>query len=687
MQLFKSKEKVASTVSGKKKLSLGITGKLLAAIMIPVIIALALVGAILSYEVSVEVKNMLSAEIKAQSEATAKTVEAYFIPYEYHSAALANSAIFKDLVDEYYSTDNNRLEYCANYPIAVKEMDKMKQDDKNILNYWMATKGELIQSDGYLSNPGWDATVRPWYIQMTAENGFIISAPYEDTSSKQTVVSAASPMYNAQNAIIGAVGIDITLDTLAESLAKLTIGETGYVVVIDHENNIVYHPDSKLMLQPVSELAYSDNMLQALAAKKDVPYLEYTRNGETEHGSILYIEGLGWKVIGMMPHTEYQAESTKIVDKVNTAFGFIIVLLAVIIYLMSQTVVRPLKRLNVAAKEIADGNLEVAPNVNTNDETKELSDSIMAIVDRLKLNMLYIDEVAVVLEQIGRGDLVFELKQDYAGGFKKLKDAMIDVQNTLSDTLNQVTYMSNEVFSNAEQVSNGSQGLAQGATEQASSVQELFATVTELSNQIKDNAENAVAASGLSKEAGANIQESNEYMRQLIDAMENISNISSEISRIIKLIDDIAFQTNILALNAAVEAARAGSAGKGFAVVADEVRNLAAKSAEAATNTTVLIERTVQAIEEGSKLADNTAQALNNAVQKTVVVDEKIQDIARATEQQSEAVEQITVGLDQVSSVVQTNSATAEESAAASAELSHQAEELQNLTGKFILNK
>jgi len=376
---------------------------------------------------------------------------------------------------------------------------------------------------------------------------------------------------------------------------------------------------------------------------------------------------------------------TLFIDKVNAAFGVIIVLLAVIIYIMSQTVVRPLKRLNVAAKEIAEGNLDVEPNVKTKDETKELADSIMEIVDRLKLNMVYIDEVAVVLEQIGRGDLVFELKQDYAGGFKKLKDSMLDVQSTLSETLNKVAYMSGEVFGNAEQVSNGAQSLAQGATEQASSVEELFATVTELSSQIKDNAENAMAASDLSKEAGANIQELNEYMQQLIEAMDNISNISSEISRIIKLIDDIAFQTNILALNAAVEAARAGAAGKGFAVVADEVRNLAAKSAEAATNTTVLIERTVQAIEEGSKLADNTAQALNNAVQKTVVVDEKIQDIATATEQQSEAVEQITIGLDQISSVVQTNSATAEESAAASAELSHQAEQLRALTNEFKL--
>ena len=684
MQLFKGKDNAAS--SEKKKITFGITGKLLAAIMVPVIVALALVGTVLSYEVSVEVKNLLSAEIQAQSEATSKTIEAYFVPYEYHSAALANSTTIKDMIREYYNTDIDRLENCANYPIVVKEMDKMKQEDKKILNYWTAVRTQVIQSDGYLSDPGWNATTRPWWIEMTNADGFVISAPYEDTSTGKTVVTAASPIYaDTQNVIIGAVGIDITLDVLAESLSELTIGETGYVVVIDHQDNIVYHPDSSLMLQPSTELGYSDNMLQALAAKQNTPYLEYTRNGVTEHGSVIYIEGLGWKVIGMMPDEEYHTEATKIVDKVNTAFGFIIILLAVIIYVMSQTVVRPLKRLNSAAKEIAAGNLEVEPNVNTKDETKELADSIMEIVDRLKLNMVYIDEVAVVLEQIGRGNLVFELKQDYAGGFKKLKDSMLDVQNTLSETLNNVTYMSGEVFGNAEQVSNGAQSLAQGATEQASSVEELFATVTELSSQIKDNAENAMAASDLSKEAGANIQESNEYMQQLIEAMDNISNISSEISRIIKLIDDIAFQTNILALNAAVEAARAGAAGKGFAVVADEVRNLAAKSAEAATNTTVLIERTVQAIEEGSKLADNTAQALNNAVQKTIVVDEKIQDIATATEQQSEAVEQITIGLDQISSVVQTNSATAEESAAASAELSHQAEQLRALTNEFKL--
>lgn len=229
----------------------------------------------------------------------------------------------------------------------------------------------------------------------------------------------------------------------------------------------------------------------------------------------------------------------------------------------------------------------------------------------------------------------------------------------------------------------GSQALSQGSTEQASSVEELAATITEISSQVSDSAKRAMAAKDKAVAVSNEVTEGNQKMQQTLTAMGDIRSSSNEISKIIKTIEDIAFQTNILSLNAAVEAARAGTAGKGFAVVADEVRSLAIKSAEAAKTTTELIQQSLTAVEHGTESLDATAQSLDTIVGSVNEITEEVQRIADASETQASAIAQVTQGIDQISSVVQTNSATAEESAAASEELSSQATMLKALVGKF----
>ncbi|MCI9423410.1 MAG: methyl-accepting chemotaxis protein [Dorea sp.] len=380
-------------------------------------------------------------------------------------------------------------------------------------------------------------------------------------------------------------------------------------------------------------------------------------------------------------------------NRLYTEAGRIVIIALIVIGALSfafaiyiiRGINRPVKELDNVAKKIAEGDLDQSITYNSRDELGTLATNFNKTVGRLRNYVNYIDEISSVLRQIAGGNLVFELTLDYEGEFAKVKQALEEISHSLNETLGQINQAADQVSSGSDQVSSGAQALSQGATQQASSIEELAATINEISTQVKDTAATANEVRRQTDQTGEQVATSNTQMQEMIAAMTEISDKSTQISKIIKTIEDIAFQTNILALNAAVEAARAGEAGKGFAVVADEVRNLASKSSEASKSTAGLIEGTVQAVEKGTEIANATAESLFAVVESTKGVVASVDKIASAADQQADSIEQVTLGIDQISSVVQTNSATAQESAAASEELSSQAQVMKNLVGRFTL--
>ncbi len=389
----------------------------------------------------------------------------------------------------------------------------------------------------------------------------------------------------------------------------------------------------------------------------------------------------------------YIADANAIIegDIQKSIFGLLLVVLVCVAVCCSLgayivlSITQPLGKLNRVTQSLAAGNLEESIDIDSKDEVGQLANSLDIFIERLKTYIQYIDEISYLLEELGKGNLKLTFRNTYEGDFAKVKQALTDTADMLNETMVQINIAAVQVASGSEQVAAGAQALSQGATEQASSIEELSASMNEVSGHSGETMKNADEAKRVSAVSMDAINRGKVQMNEMVHSMDEISDTSREIGKIIKSIEDIAFQTNILALNAAVEAARAGEAGKGFAVVADEVRNLAGKSAESAKNTAALIEKSVRAVELGATNVNETVAVLEDVVKNAEKTAEIVQYIADASKEQATSIDQVNIGVEQIAVVVQTNSATAEESAAASEELSGQSLMLKELIGRFQL--
>ncbi len=546
----------------------------------------------------------------------------------------------------------------------------------------------VTDSNGKATN-GADVSEREYFKQAMAGNTYLSSTLVSTVDGKVIIIISAPIARGSEKGIVYA---KLDSNTFSKMIDDVSIGKSGYGFVVDKEGKFLAHPDTSIVTNQVNYIEKSKEdpaytklagLIQKMTSgNKGLDTVVH--NGAKQVVSYMSIPGTdGWS-IAVTAKTSEMLSSFYVSIGITVFLSLLFVLLSIFMaFRIAGPIVNPVISLVKRIEALALGDLHSeVPQVDSEDEVGKLSRSFTITVNKLND---YIQEISYILNSLEQGNCNVETVQDYSGDFTEIREALNKIIFNLNTTFTNIKGASDQVASGADQVSSASQALASGATEQASSVEELNASITGVSQQAEENVVHVQKATEYVVQADTGIKESNGRMQELNAAMGEISQSSAEISSITKVIEDIAFQTNILALNAAIEAARAGSVGKGFAVVADEVRNLAAKSAEAAKKTAELIDRSVISVSKGEKLAGETAQILVEVAEKARLANESIQRIEKASYDQAQSIDQINQGLFQVSAVVQTNAATAEESSASSEELAAQALILQQEVEKFTL--
>ena len=667
------------------KKGLGILGKLLVGIILPLVLILTLTGISLNNKIENIVYSTNTAYMNSEAQRVTGEVEKYFYDISGMLNGIINSADTKHMYDEW---KNDSFKKTKEMEIIKKNLKAfVATDSEKISSAFFANveNGAVIADDGtYYKSGELDIENIEWYKVTMERKTASVTGVYQDTLKGIYVVTMVAPIKQGDK-IVGIAGIDISLEQLSKELSAIKVGKGGYPIVFDQYKNCVFDPNNDMILKNINEFGFSEDIVSNIDKEKAIENLNGLRGEEAIEVTTVPLPYVGYQIMLVVPEEQFNAATRASMYQIAFFFLVCTILLAIVVAIIGKKITKGILVVGKTADELAAGNLDVELDYKSKDEIGKLAISINAIVARLKEYIVYIDEITANLTQMGKGNFTFELVNSYDGDFEKVKNALIDVRDTISDTLLDVVNTAEQVDNGARQVAQGAQAQAQGATEQASSIEELAATLAEVTSQIDRTTENIGITKHETEQAVDELNIGTEKMRAMLQAMDDISENSMEIEKIIKNIEDIAFQTNILALNAAVEAARAGEAGKGFAVVADEVRNLAGKTADASKMTAGLIEKAMSAVQQGKGIADDTAVSFRNIHEKVNNVAERTEEIATNAREQDDAIRQTNLGVEQISSVVQTNSATAEESAAASEELSGQSNALKKLVEQFKL--
>lgn len=440
-------------------------------------------------------------------------------------------------------------------------------------------------------------------------------------------------------------------------------------------------------LQPLHEELHQ-SAIYVLELMETDPEQAQNYYQETIQSNLGVLVGLLDEVIaqGTILNDTSAAHLRNIIDIMHivTAAGLclaLLCLLSLVVYVMKR-IVKPILVITDKTKPLLEGRLNIELNYHRNDEIGDLAKTLKQSMEQTNQ---YVEDINRIMHQLSLGNFNVAASVPFIGDFRSIEESIDSFTTSLSLAMTNINKIQNDVFDHAKNLSNGAQSLAQGATEQASAVEELSATLNDLSRSAKQNIEMASNAQDNAHLTGEQVTLSSQQMELLVEAMKDISAASTQIEKIISTIESISFQTNILALNAAVEASRAGESGRGFAVVAEEVRSLAGQSEQAAKATKDLIESSVKAAERGNQIVTEVTTTLQRTIDLVLQSNDAIGEITDAVHTEATAISQVAEGLEQISAVVQTNSASSEESATVSAELFNQVNLLQEQTSGFQL--
>ncbi|MBU2515639.1 Cache 3/Cache 2 fusion domain-containing protein [bacterium] len=602
------------------------------------------------------------------TEITDKHLESWIISRKSDVETLGKLKIFQvSLKDSFIGQSARRS--------AETQLSKSKEEHPFFLDLGLSDiNGNIITStDASLLNSN---IKKEPYLESALAGEVKISSLKLNSTGNATSFVISSPIYEG-NTVEGVLFARVDLGYYAEQfIQNLKIGETGYYFLIDNVGRAIIYPDtSQLLKLQLDQFDFGKEIL-----KNKNGYIYYNWEGQEKLGTYKTIPSLGWTIVGSGNVSELTSQIKK-TAYINLLLSLVILLIAGIgAFIVGRRISRPIVEAVEMIKKIALGDYSVRLEVNSGDEIQQLAEATNNLSSDLQLAF---SEVNNVMGSVAEGDLTCQVEANLKGELAMLKDRVNQSIEILNETIHQAKTANNQVNTGAKELSSSAQTLAEGTSKQAASLEEINSTLNEVDAQSKANNENATQARQLSEETTSIVERGDNQMNSMLTAMKEIEVTAGNISKIIKVIDEIAFQTNLLALNAAVEAARAGKYGKGFAVVAEEVRNLAARSAEAAKNTTTLIENSVKGVKNGVENADKTAKILSDIKASMTKLNDFVGEISVASKEQMIGIEEINKGLDQVNTVVQQNSSISEETASASDELSAQAGQMAEQMSKF----